>query len=148
MVLLLLSELSVYGADPFRCRIRKKMVFYAESLLGAPYKYGGTDPSGFDCSGYTVYVYTHFHKKLPRDSRAQYAAGRPLKRPGRARPGDLIFFAGRDASSGEVGHSGLIISRERHDIVFIHSSSSNGIIKSRLSESYYRDRFLGCRKFF
>lgn len=148
MLLLLFSELSVYGAGPFHCRLRKKMVSYAESLMGVPYKYGGTDPSGFDCSGYTGYVYAHFHKNLPRDSRAQYAAGRSLKRLRRARPGDLIFFTGRDASSGEVGHSGLILSREGSDIVFIHSSSSKGIIKSRLSEPYYRDRYIGCRKFF
>ena len=76
-----------------------KIVRYARHFLGTPYVYGGASPgSGFDCSGFTRFVYAHFGIALPHYSGAQFAMGRRVSRVG-LRPGDLVFFNG-------LGHEG------------------------------------------
>ena len=82
----------------FRARVLRE----AAKLKGTPYRYGGTTPRGFDCSGYTGYVYKKAGKKLPRTSRAQYSATKHISRTA-AKPGDLVFFK----SSGRVYHVGI-----------------------------------------
>lgn len=66
-------------------------VAYAGRFLGVPYIYGGTTPSGFDCSGLVQYVYEHLGVSLPRTSQEQASAGTPVA-PGSLQPGDLIFY--------------------------------------------------------
>lgn len=83
----------------FRARVLKE----AAKLRGTPYRYGGTTPRGFDCSGYTGYVYKKAGKALPRTSRAQYSATKHLSRSA-AKPGDLVFFK---SGSGSVYHVGV-----------------------------------------
>lgn len=75
----------------------------AARLKGTPYRYGGTTPRGFDCSGFTGYVYKKAGKKLPRTSRQQYSATKHISRRA-AKPGDLIFFK---SSGGRVYHVGI-----------------------------------------
>ena len=70
-----------------------------------PYRYGGSSPSGFDCSGLVAYVYGRLGVELPHNAAAQYAYGRPVDRS-HLRPGDLVFFHG-------LGHVGLYIGRGR-----------------------------------
>ena len=83
----------------FRARVLRE----AAKLKGTPYRYGGTTPRGFDCSGYTGYVYKKAGKKLPRTSRAQYSATKHLSRKA-AKPGDLVFFK---SGGGSVYHVGI-----------------------------------------
>ncbi|HEU4947229.1 MAG TPA: NlpC/P60 family protein [Kribbella sp.] len=83
----------------FRARVLRE----AARLKGVPYRYGGTTPRGFDCSGYTGYVYKKAGKKIPRTSRQQYAATKHLSRAA-AKPGDLVFFK---SGSGSVYHVGI-----------------------------------------
>jgi cell wall-associated NlpC family hydrolase len=83
----------------FRARVLKE----AAKLRGAPYRYGGTTPRGFDCSGYTGYVYKKAGKKVPRTARSQYKATKHLSRAA-AKPGDLVFFK---SSGGNVYHVGI-----------------------------------------
>ncbi len=91
-------------------RERTRIVRFARSFLGVRYTYGGTSPrSGFDCSGFTRFVYAHFGITLPHYSVAQYDLGRRVSRS-RLRPGDLVFFDG-------LGHVGLYIGGGR----FIHA---------------------------
>ena len=86
------------------------VVKYARHFLGIRYVYGGTSPaSGFDCSGFTRWVYAHFGISLPHYSGAQWGLGHPVSRAG-LRPGDLVFFSG-------LGHVGLYIGGGR----FIHA---------------------------
>lgn len=87
-----------------------KIVSFARHLLGVPYVYGGTSPGGgFDCSGFTRYVYAHFGISLPHYSGAQFDRGRDVSRAA-LRPGDLVFFDG-------LGHVGLYIGKG----LFIHA---------------------------
>ena len=83
----------------FRARVLRE----AAKLKGTPYRYGGTTPRGFDCSGYTGYVYKKAGKKLPRTSRAQYSATKHISRKA-AKPGDLVFFK---SGGGGVYHVGI-----------------------------------------
>ena len=91
-------------------REQAQIVKYARKFIGVRYTYGGTSPStGFDCSGFTRFVYAHFGIDLPHYSGAQYTLGRRVSRAG-LRPGDLVFFRG-------LGHVGLYIGDGR----FIHA---------------------------
>lgn len=77
---------------------------FAQSFNGAPYVYGGTSPSGWDCSGFVQYVYKHFGINLPRTSEQQYASVQHIS-SSQLSPGDLVFaqFPGDNASPGHVG---------------------------------------------
>ena len=107
-------------------RERARIVRFARTYLGVRYSYGGTSPrSGFDCSGFTRFVYAHFGIALPHYSVAQFSVGRRVS-AGDLRPGDLVFFDG-------LGHVGLYIGRGR----FIHAPHSGTRVSiASLSGSY------------
>jgi cell wall-associated NlpC family hydrolase len=93
-----------YGfPKPKTTTFNKRVLREAAKLKGTPYRYGGTTPRGFDCSGFTGYVYKHAGKKLPRTSRGQYRAVHHISRAA-AKPGDLVFFK---SSGGRVYHVGI-----------------------------------------
>jgi len=77
------------------------LVGTALGLRGIPYRNGGNDPQGFDCSGFTRYVYARYGITLPRDVRSQYQIGRPID-PEEISPGDLVFFATTDPGASHV----------------------------------------------
>lgn len=116
----------------------------AEKYIGAPYKYGGNTSSGFDCSGYTVKVFTENNENLPRRSSDQAQAGKSVDVEA-VKPGDLVFFA--TAGGSNVTHVGIV-----HDIggdgeiKFIHASTSKGVIISSLNEKYWNKAFLFARR--
>ena len=87
-------------------REQARITRFARKFLGVPYHWGGTSPaSGFDCSGFTRFVYAHFGITLPHYTGSQFAMGRRVSRQG-LRPGDLVFSNG-------LGHVGLYIGRGR-----------------------------------
>ena len=111
----------------------------ALSLRGAPYRNGGTDPNGFDCSGFTQYVFAQHGISLPRDVREQYRLGAPVK-PDQLVAGDLLFFATTDPG---VSHVAIAIGGD----AFVHAPSSTGVVRvERLGSSYWSPRFLGARR--
>lgn len=81
----------------------------AESLEGTPYVWGGTTPAGFDCSGFTQYVYAQLGIALPRTSEEQATVGSPVSSLADAQPGDLVFFAGSDGTASSPGHVGIYV---------------------------------------
>jgi peptidoglycan DL-endopeptidase CwlO len=85
------------------------VVTSAESFEGVPYVWGGTSPSGFDCSGLVQYVYGQFGISLPRTSQEQSQVGTAVSSLGDAQPGDLLFFAGSDGTASAPGHVGIYI---------------------------------------
>lgn len=119
------------------------IVSYAETFLGVPYKYGGTDPNkGFDCSGFVYYVFNHFGIKTPRVSTdfGQVGEDIPIRQ---ARRGDLILFTGSNPAGKKIGHIGIVTENDKGEITFIHSSSgkSIGVIYSGMN-SYFKPRYV------
>jgi cell wall-associated NlpC family hydrolase len=124
-------------------QLRAEILRTAERFIGTPYKWGGESTvSGFDCSGLTRVVYQLNGLDLPRTSRDQWAAGRPVDERGLSK-GDLVFFATRGGT--KVSHVGIYLGEER----FLHAPSrGNAIQVASLSGDYYRARYLGARSYF
>lgn len=111
----------------------------AKAQLGVPYKWAGTDPSGFDCSGFTSYVFEQAAIQIPRRAVEQYAYCKPVA-PTEACAGDLVFFS----NGGEVNHVGLLISAKGAPKQMIHASSSIGIsIVDIDASAYWSVRIVG-----
>ena len=108
---------------------------YAKKFVGVPYAYGGMSPRGFDCSGFTAYIYRRFGIKLPHYTVAQFRRGRNV-RVRRLRPGDLVFFRG-------LGHVGLYVGRGR----FVHAPRRGTRVRVDPLAGWYRSRLVGVRRF-
>jgi cell wall-associated NlpC family hydrolase len=85
------------------------VVAEAEQFEGTPYVWGGSSPSGFDCSGLVQYVYGQLGVSLPRTSEEQADVGTPVASLSAAQPGDLLFFAGSDGTASSPGHVGIYV---------------------------------------
>lgn len=121
----------------------KELLDYAQTLIGTPYQYGSTNPNvGFDCSGFITHVFNHFNIGVPRSSIdfTHVQTEIPLQQ---AKLGDLILFTGTDSTHREVGHMGIIISKDNDQYNFIHSTSGkqHGVTITPLNQ-YYMGRFL------
>jgi cell wall-associated NlpC family hydrolase len=111
----------------------------ALSLRGVPYRNGGSDPNGFDCSGFTQYVFAQHSITLPRETREQFEVGEKIKL-GDVRTGDLVFFhtVARGAS-----HVGIAV----NDDEFVHAPSTAGVVRvEHLSSAYWSKRFIAARR--
>lgn len=121
--------------------LQNAVIDYGMKYLKTPYRYGGTTTRGFDCSGFTSYVYKNFGYSLGRSSRDQaeqfpFVAKKDLTR------GDLVFFEGR-SRNGRVGHVGIVTENKGNgEFEFIHSSVNKGVIISSSTEPYYANRYL------
>ena len=116
------------------------IVAKAKEYLGVPYVYGGTSPSGFDCSGLVYYVYKQLGYSVYRTASAQYRNGTGVERSA-LQPGDIIIFYNGGMSA--IGHAGLYIGNNQ----FIHASSGGGKVQiNSLSESYYNTHYYGARR--
>lgn len=118
---------------------RTSMIHYAYEYMGIPYKWGGTDENGFDCSGYTKHVFMYKGIELPRVSKDQYDYAKKINKK-RAYMGDLVFF-----SEGEgVSHVGILVNNIGESKKMIHSSSSKGISVVDIEDSeYWKKRIFG-----
>lgn len=108
--------------------------------LGTPYKYGGNDRNGVDCSGLMVAIYRDaLNIKLPRTSRQQSEWCRRVDIKN-LQPGDLLFFDTSRDRNGKVSHVGLYLGSGE----MLHSSTSRGVIVSTIVDNYYSERLLAC----
>lgn len=124
----------------------KEVIAYAKGFIGRPYSYGSKGPKSFDCSGFTSYVFKNFQILLNSSSQEQSRQGERISRKD-IRPGDLLFFKGRNSNSG-IGHVGLAIDvDENGEVSFIHASTSQGVRIDQLdSDPYYRSRYVCARR--
>ncbi|PYR89734.1 MAG: hypothetical protein DMF84_23705 [Acidobacteria bacterium] len=111
----------------------------ALSLRGTPYRNGGADPSGFDCSGFVYYVFAQHGLAVPRTVLELSRAGRPITQD-QLKPGDLLFFS---TVSAGPSHVAIAIGGDE----FVHAPSSIGQVRvERMSGSYWASRFVGARR--
>ena len=117
---------------------QRSLLMACEPWVGVPYRYGGTDESGVDCSAFVRSVFSKVEVNLPRTSRMQSESGHAVGRAS-LEVGDLLFF---NTSGSGVSHVGIYIGDSR----FIHASTSRGVIVSSMNERYYAERFLFARR--
>jgi cell wall-associated NlpC family hydrolase len=123
-----------------------KIINYAGNFTGVPYKPGGATPKGFDCSGFTQYVFREFNYRFPRTTGEQSQTGIKVDKK-EVRPGDLVFFTGTNSRSKNVGHVGIVVdSNGKGNFLFIHASTSKGVTVTSSLESYYKPRYLLARR--
>ncbi|MCM2996975.1 C40 family peptidase [Paenibacillus cellulositrophicus] len=115
-----------------------KLESEVDKVVGTPYQWGGTTVAGFDCSGFILYIFDKFNLDLPRTSKTQAQAGTPVDREN-LRAGDLVFF---NTDGTGISHAGIYIGNNE----FAHSSSSKGVTISKLSDSYYKNRYVTARR--
>jgi peptidoglycan DL-endopeptidase CwlO len=110
------------------------VVGIAMQYLGVPYVYGGSSPSGFDCSGFVMYVFAQIGVSLPHNAAAQYGYGMPVSQD-QLQPGDLVFFNG-------LGHVGIYIGGGQ----FIHAPHTGDVVKISSLSGWYSSTWVGARR--
>jgi len=112
----------------------------AEQLRGVPYHLGGDSPkTGFDCSGYTKYVFGLYRIALPRTVAEQFLAGKPAGKT--IRPGDLLFFR-MNGPASPVSHVALALGADE----FIHAPGADGAVRTEKLTPYWRSRLVSARR--
>jgi cell wall-associated NlpC family hydrolase len=115
------------------------LIGIALALRGVPYKNGGTDRTGFDCSGFTQFVFAQYGLPLPRDVQNQFKVGKPVDRK-ELEPGDLIFFTTTEPGASHVG---IAVGSDS----FVHAPSTSGVVRvERFDSKYWATRFIGGRR--
>ena len=111
----------------------------ALSLRGAPYRNGGVDPAGFDCSGLVKYVFQQHGVAMPREARQQFEIGKPVDTSS-LEPGDLVFFT---TVAPGPSHVGILVGGDQ----FVHAPTTNGVVRvESLSSQYWSRRYIGAKR--
>lgn len=117
----------------------QKLLSFARKYTGVPYRFGGTTPSGFDCSGYVNFVFRNATGvSLPRAADEQYSVGVSVAKKN-LQPGDLVFF---ETYTSGVSHSGIYLGNNK----FISATSSRGVVEADMSGGYWSDHYIGAKR--
>jgi cell wall-associated NlpC family hydrolase len=137
----MLLQLVGCGSEPVRSRsgggeAGDQVAAIAQRLVGAPYRYGGESPRGFDCSGLVYYAYQQLGISIPRTAQEQFRRSQPVD--ARAlRPGDLVFF---DLPRQKTFHVGIYAGRDR----FVHApTAGKRVTYASLSDPFWHARLVG-----
>lgn len=119
----------------------ERAVALAKSLIGKPYRYGGTTLAGFDCSGFVMYVASQVGSWLPRTSYEQFSIGTTISKANLL-PGDLVFY---EASGPGASHVGIYVGNG----AFVHAENeSTGVKTTLLANPWWSPKYLGARRIF
>ena len=147
LALMFLNGTHLYAqrAVPDTCIAVDTLIAESMKYLGTPYRWAGKTPKGFDCAGFTRYIYGKFGVTLAPSAGGQYNMCSRVEDDS-LKVGDLVFYGGRKHTKG-VGHVGIVTEvNDDGTFRFIHSSTQNGIIITRSNELYYKKRYIGaCR---
>ena len=117
------------------------LIQFAMHHEGIPHRRGGTTPRGFDCSGFTQYVFSYVNVPLNRSAATQFDQGIEVS-PEQLQKGDLVFFR----IGSRINHVGVVTDVTPEESTFIHVSSSNGVRLDHLQNAYYKKYFVGARR--
>jgi probable lipoprotein NlpC len=121
----------------------RDIVHTARSFTGTPYRSGGNDRRGIDCSGLVASVYTEVGLKVPRISWQQAEFGTEVEEVHNIKAGDWIFYVPDAGKAGYVSHVGIVTEvKGKSEILFIHASSSKGVREDNLYSKYFKNRFV------
>ncbi len=137
------NETKATSTKPKDLKVRN-IIDVARSFHGTPYRFGGTTSNGMDCSGL---VYTAFKEEevfLPRSSRDMATQGKKISL-NEVTIGDLVFFK-TDSRRNVINHVGIVVDVYPGKVLFIHSSTSQGVIISAMDESYWNKAFVEARR--
>lgn len=125
-----------YNQKPNYSENKNKLNSEIESWINVPYKYGGNDKQGVDCSGFINAIYLSVYKiQLPRTTKEIFKKSTPIKKEN-LQEGDLVFFK---INGNDVSHVGIYLAQNK----FVHASSSKGVVISLLNNTYYENHYLG-----
>jgi cell wall-associated NlpC family hydrolase len=127
----------VFGGHEASAASSKSVINIANKYIGTPYKFGGTTPKGFDCSGFVGYSYKKTGKNLPRTTGDMYKKGKKVAKKS-LKKGDLVFFT---TYKKGASHVGIYIGGNK----FIHSSSK-GVKVDKLSNTYWKANYYGAKR--
>lgn len=128
--------------DPNTANI-PEVVQIARTYTGTPYRSGGNDKQGIDCSGLICQVYSEMGVKVPRISWQQSEFGQEVGSVAEIKPGDWLFFVPEAGKEGYVSHAGIVTDvRGKEEIIFIHASTSRGVREDNLFSTYFKGRFV------
>ena len=146
ILLLMMVSYAAWAQDSTACG--PHVVRKAKQYIGVPYRAGQMSPKrGFDCSGFTTFVFRSFSINLSRSSRSQFCEGERVDDTRQLRAGDLVFFTGSRHTT-QVGHVGIVteVDEGTGEFSFIHATPRKGICISKSTEAYYNRRYLGARR--
>ena len=133
-------KLDFFGSTEYSSEMGNKIVAEASKYLGVPYVWGGTTPSGFDCSGLVQYVLRDLGIDISRVTQTQCKEGQPVAK-GDLQPGDLVFFE----SNGDVHHVGIYIGNGQ----MIHAPRTGDVVKIQdMNTEYYSSTYYCARRMY
>jgi len=135
---LVLAFSIAFGAFAANASAATELETTVDKLIGIDYRYAGSTTNGFDCSGFTSYVFKKFGVDLPRRSADQATVGEKVAKAD-LRPGDLVFF---NTDGKGISHVGIYMGEGK----FAHASSSRGVSISNMDDSYYVNRYVTARR--
>lgn len=139
MAVFLISTIQITTFNKVSAASSNEIASYAVKFYGTPYQFGGTTPSGFDCSGYIRYVFNKFNISLPRTSEDQFKVGTSVSKED-LMPGDLVFFA--NTYKKGISHTGIYLGNNE----FI-SAKSRGVLKANLkTDPYWAPKYAGAKR--
>jgi hypothetical protein len=129
---------SLFTGIQTKAAMQDDVVTYAKQFQGVQYKFGGTTPSGFDCSGYVIYVFKKFNINLPRTAADQYRLGTSVSKSN-LKAGDMVFF--QNTYKAGISHTGIYIGNNN----FV-SAADDGVNIDSLSNSYWGPHYAGAKR--